>query len=380
MRYSRIIIISLSGLTMIANAGTLEFYSQILFTQPLSGPTLTCGEKNADPTAILWDSADREPPLCNKPRPRQYVPKYKGLAYDILDFESEACFVPDVAYQILDDIISKVLERVTAAKVSDSTQNVLLISRTTSDVLSEMGFALWIPTVTLSDTMFQRRNEAEKFRHVFDCDTGAMILLTIADVLGIKAFLVESTIPSRSDPQRIVHHSFVSWPVSSEQIINWDMNARRICRAPISGQLPYQGKNLTKQQLWGYEIFLRAQLWERGTNYDKALHDYRQAMKDFPEHLGAYNGFAWIVATKKIANRREYIEDALDAAQKASAAREDGNMLDTLACVYAYQGDFKSALETEEHAIKVAPAESLHVFERRRDKFRSGIQNDCTGE
>jgi hypothetical protein len=103
-------------------------------------------------------------------------------------------------------------------------------------------------------------------------------------------------------------------------------------------------------------------------------------MNDFPERPGAHNGFAWIVATKDIPHRRDHLDDALAAASKASAAREDADILDTLACVYAYKGDFAKALETEEHAIRVATAENKPAFERRRDKFRPEIQKDCTGE
>jgi hypothetical protein len=255
LKYCQIALISLSIATSVANAGPITLVrspSEISLNPPFSEPHVVCGAKNAEPTAILWDADDRKPPQCDQEhRPRQYVPKYKGLAYDILNFESEACFVPDVAFQILDDIVTKVVERVTAAGVSDIEQKILLISRTTSAVLSEIGFALWIPTETLSDAMFQRRAETEKFRHIFDCDTGSMILLTIGEALDIKAFLVESTIPSNNNPRRIVQHNFVSWPLNLERSINWDMNAKEICKTPTGGQLPYQGQQLTKRQLWG---------------------------------------------------------------------------------------------------------------------------------
>lgn len=363
-----------------ASSSSVSAKSAKPLNPPLPEPTLVCGAKNVPPTAYAWSEEDRKPPRCESPKVRGYVPKFKGLAYDILNFESEACFVPDETYRILDEIVEEVVKRVNTAGGSDTEQRIVLISRTTSAVLSEMGFALWIPTETLSDAMILRRSESDKFRHIFDCDTGSMILLTISEVMGTKAFLVESTIPSNSDQRKIVQHNFVNWPTSPEQSINWDMNSKEVCTAPKANQLPYQGKNLTKQQLWAYETSLRAHLWERAGRYDKALLDYLQAMKDFPERPGAYNGFAWLVATKEIPNRNAYKEDALAAALKASVAREDANILDTLACVYAFMGNFAKAIEVEELAIKVATADSIPDFRRRLDNFRPGIQKDCTGE
>lgn len=346
----------------------------------LSEPSITCGELNEDPTAYWWNESDRAPRTCPVKSPRKYSAKHKGIGYQILDFESEACFVPDESYKVLDEIVDKVLHRVSAAGTADAEQRALLVSQATSAVLTEMGFALWVPTETLSDSLVSRRKEADQFRRIFDCDTGSFVLLTIAELLNIPAYLVESTIPSSQDPKRIVQHNFVRWPVSTQRSINWDMNAKQVCKSPSEKQLPYQGQILTTKQLWGYEKSLRADLWERQSNYEKALEDYRQAMTDFPERPGGHNGFAWIVATKEIPNRRSLLPEALAAALRASGAREDANMLDTLACVYALRGDFNKALETQNRALAIAPKKSVLEFERRRNKFLPNVQQDCTGE
>jgi hypothetical protein len=347
---------------------------------PSAEATMVCGAINEPPTAALWDDADREPRKCPAAQRRKYSPKYQGLAYQILDFESEACFVPDESYRILDDIVDKVIKRVKAEGPLSAEQKILLISSTTSSVLTDMGFALWIPTATLSDAMIQRRSEKERFRHLFDCDTGSMILLTIAEILKIPASLVESTIPSNSDPKKIVQHNFVRWPIDPERSINWDMNAKQVCSTPMANQLPYQGKNLTISQVWAYERSLRGSLWERQSNYEKALLDYKQAIADFPERPGNQNNFAWLVATKNLSQRRELLPSALAAAVKASEARVDANVLDTLACIYALAGNFDKAIETEMHAVDAATEEDKTAFERRLNKFRAEPRSDCTGE
>ena len=52
---------------------------------------------------------------------------------------------------------------------------------------------------------------------------------------------------------------------------NWDMNFKDICATPTKvEQLPYQGKELTKQQLWAYESQLRGQIWEQTAHYTEA--------------------------------------------------------------------------------------------------------------
>ncbi len=296
-----------------------------------------------------------------------------------MNYESKACFVPDQSFQLLDTIVSKVVERIRAASPSNPEEKTLLISRTTSDVLTEMGFALWIPTNTLSDALSLRRTATDPDRYMFDCDTGSMILLTVADALGMEAALVESTIPGR-DPKEYVQHNFVRWPIGGERFVDWDMNARAVCTAPTAGQLPYQGKALSKVQFWAYETSLRGQVWEKSGFYTEAVNDDLQAMKAFPERPGAYNAFAWVVATKVFPKRNSYSDDALAAALKAVTMREDSGFLDTLACVYAYRGDFAEAAATEKTALTLSPKKTENDFKRRLGKFTSAVPQDCTGE
>jgi tetratricopeptide (TPR) repeat protein len=245
---------------------------------------------------------------------------------------------------------------------------------TTSDVLTEMGFALWIPTNDLSDALSLRRTAAEHDRHIFDCDTGSMILLTVADSLGMDAALVETTIPGH-DPKEIVQHNYVQWRLG-QSYLNWDVNARQACAAPTANQLPFQGRPLTKRQFWAYETSLRGSLWNRTGRYSEAVRDYQASIGAWPERPGAYNGLAWAVATKQFPEREALSDIAMSAALKASSVRPDAGIMDTLACMYAYREDYPNAISTEEKAIEIAPQRSVDDFKRRLGKFRASQNCD----
>jgi hypothetical protein len=328
----------------------------------------------------MWNDSDRQPRHCGAPAPRTYTPHNTGIGFDILRFESEACFVPDESFQLLDTIVDKVVSRINAdTRVLGLAEKALFVSTTTSNVLTEMGFALWIPTNDLSDALNVRRTPSDHDRHIFDCDTGSMILLTVADALGMNAALVESTIAGH-DPKDIVQHNFVQWPVGGGAVINWDMNARQACVAPSANQLPFQGKPLTTLQFWAYESSLRGNLWDRTGHYSEAVRDYQAAISKWPERPGAYNGLAWDVATKDFPERKSLSDSAMNAALEASNARPDANIMDTLACMYAYRGDYANAIATEEKAIELAPQKIVGDLKNRLAKFKASPPRDCTGE
>src|ERR1700722_15365646 len=80
--------------------------SQLLHNKaPLNDRPLMCGDLNAPPTAIFWNDSERQPRHCGPPGNRNYVPSHGGIGFDILRFESEACFVPDESFQLLDSIV-----------------------------------------------------------------------------------------------------------------------------------------------------------------------------------------------------------------------------------------------------------------------------------
>ncbi|MGJ4997709.1 hypothetical protein ACQR0Z_25010 [Bradyrhizobium sp. HKCCYLS3077] len=321
---------------------------------------------------------------CETPIPRTYKPTHRGLGYDILDLESEACFVPDSSYRLLDEILDRVTARLTEPQQSGigiaDEARVIAISELTGDVLAELGFGLYIPTETLGDALVSRSASGMPPRYIFDCDTGSLILLTVAEYLRMPASLVEITLNSGS------LHNYVRWPLSDGRSLDWDTNGRGLCVSP-KDQPTFQAQSMSRSATMGYAATMRAPLWKKQKQYIRALSEYRQDMRDRPGHPSPFNNLAWLIVTTDFSERESLRAEALQAATQAvSLQRQAGaaavtrenlaNYLDTLACAYAYAGDYKNAIASEMEAVSL----SANVeFRQRQAMFANSPPNDCTG-
>jgi hypothetical protein len=63
-----------------------------------------CGDIYAPPFANPADAGRRS---CPTAVPRTYHPRHDGLGYEILRLESDACFVPDEFFQLLDQLVDE---------------------------------------------------------------------------------------------------------------------------------------------------------------------------------------------------------------------------------------------------------------------------------
>jgi tetratricopeptide (TPR) repeat protein len=330
-----------------------------------------CGNMYAPPFAAKGDSGSRK---CGAAVRRIYTSRYRGLGFEILDSESQACFVPDQEYRLLDEIVDAVVKSLKydpsltdrQAKIEQARQ----ISKKISDTLKARGFALYIPTETVSDALIDRNLSGEPERHIFDCDTGSFIFLTVAENLGAPVALVEITLPSGSG------HNYVRWRIDDQTSFDWDMNGQSECVTPAN-IASYEGKSMTRQETLGYALTLRASLWETSGLYGSANSDYREAMKLYPQAPGSYNNFAWMIATKEMPGRKKLEQDALVAAEHAVTIARKPNYLDTLACVCALQGNFQQAIKYESEAAAGDSRNSS--FQERLAQFKSPNPKDCTG-
>lgn len=337
----------------------------------LSGgaPLAHCGDMYAPPFASASDGRHRSCPPAVR---RAYAPRHRGIGFEILDSESKACFVPDQAYRLLDEIVDAVAKDIKynpdlpdrQAKIAQAQQ----ISRKISDTLRARGFALYIPTETLSDALIDRNLPGEPERHVFDCDTGSFIFLTVTENLGAPVSLVGISLPSGSS------HYYARWRIDDQTSMDWDMNGQAECATPV-GLASYEGRSMSRQEALGYALTLRAWQWEVLGRYDEAISDYHQATILYPQAPVSYNNFAWLIATKEVPDRVKLRQDALAAAQQAIAISRKPNYLDTLGCVYALLGDFQQAIKYQSEAVEKDPRNS--AFQERLALFRG--QKDCTG-
>jgi hypothetical protein len=329
-----------------------------------------CGEVTAPPFA---DPRDAEPRSCPPRSQRTYIHRHQGIGFDILDSESEACFVPDQNYRLLDEIIDAVSKDAPydpkSADPIKKLHQLRAISERTSKELTKRGFALHVPTATLSDAMARRNRPGEADRRIFDCDTGSFILLTVAESLGAQASLVDISLPSGDG------HNYVQWKLNDAGAsFNWDMNQQGMCSTPPD--LPStQGVPMSRRETKGYALALRAGLWSTAGNHDAAVKDNLASMDLYPTGAIGYNNYAWAVATKEFAGRKSQASSALRAATQAVSISRSPNYLDTLACVHAFMGNFDDAVKIEIEAVTKVGKKS---FVENLARFRKRV--DCTGQ
>jgi tetratricopeptide (TPR) repeat protein len=244
------------------------------------------------------------------------------------------------------------------------------ISTAISDVLAAKGFELYIPTTTLGEALLARDTSGGKASHIFDCDTGSFIFLTVAEYLKAPVSMVEIKLPSGDG------HNYVRWRIDDQTSFDWDLNGRSECTTPPN--LPsYQGKSMSRSATLGYALTLRAQIWARRKQYPAALSDFRTAMSSYPESPTAYNNFAWLIATTVMPGEEQLSQEALVAANRAISIDRSANYLDTVACVYALRNDFEHAANYEREASAKDPGNA--DFKTRLTSFTSSKPSNCIG-
>lgn len=342
------------------------------FATPLDDSTLrTCGS---------WYFASRQgaPPAreCAVGE-RAYTPRYGGIAYEILDMESEACFVTDESYRLLDRIMDEIHAEIDALGVAsgDAPTPAALnrLGEVTVDALVRNGFRLFIGTRTIGDALTERTAGAQRY-YPFDCDIGALILLTVGQHYGVRGWIVEI----RLSPEDT--HNYVRWALAGGEIVDWDTNGRGPCQTR-GAHPPWQGRAWSHDELISYVLNIRAGTWRNQNNHQSELSDLLRAMELAPAHPNAFNNYAWLVATRALADRDQHSARAHAAALHAVRLERSGNHLDTLACVVALRGDFTGAAALEREAIQlVRNYESARQFSERLSRFTSTPPRDCTGD
>jgi tetratricopeptide (TPR) repeat protein len=109
----------------------------------------------------------------------------------------------------------------------------------------------------------------------------------------------------------------------------------------------------------------------------EAAHEFRESLKLQPDSFVVANELAWLLATHsngEIRNPEEALKLATAAAQATKYRQAD--VLDTLAAAQAANGDFTTALETVNEAVKLAQAAKderrLQDLQRRRKIYEQG--------
>lgn len=116
---------------------------------------------------------------------------------------------------------------------------------------------------------------------------------------------------------------------------------------------------------------IRGIMWSHKKNYEKARDDFEKAWQQDPSALEC-NSLAWFLATCPEPKFRKG-ERAVKLAREACklSDEKDSAFLDTLAAAYAETGDFESAIEWQEKAIKAAPKKLKAGYTERLERYKS---------
>ena len=332
----------------------------------LFGPP-TCGSVRARPHARLSDGYERP---CRDAK-RRYKPRHRGLGFEVLDLESEACGVPDDAYETLDRFLDDVdvrLRTLSSKNFGSERDRALDVLSEISETLASKGFALHVPTLALADALHPRNAPGETPRFTFDCDTGGLLYLTAAENHGLPLSLVKMTLPDGEG------HNYVRWRLSATESLEWDVNGRGECKAP-SVLRDYQRNAMTRDEVIGYAHAIRAEVWRSRGDLARAVADYRESIARQPGAPFALNNLSWLIATRPVPGRLALKDEAVRLAEDAVKIEQIAPHLDTLACAHAFRGEFDRAIATEEEALRLSPRS--RELTARRDRFKRRL--DCTG-
>lgn len=308
----------------------------------------------------------------------KYQRRYNILPQRLLDLDAEATVVPDQAYALLDEIVAEAKARistsqVTAAKKGDERAAIGILT-TIDDVLITHNFVYqpdkkqWPRTMVKSLTAHQlspaqfdhfmasasnarrisRLRRDDPVYYVV-CDTGSLIYMGIGEALGLDL-----------RPVNVPEHTFIRWYYQDGSSFNWDTNfGMKTSDELYSANIPewqiksgFYMRSLTPQEVLGYYYGSRAYLFKDKHDYERAAQDFWRSIELYPDTDLARNNLAWLYATSPTPVTGEQKSAALALALRAASDRFDANHLDTLACAFAINGDFKKAIAFSQEAVE----------------------------
>lgn len=202
--------------------------------------------------------------------------------------------------------------------------------------------------------------------HFVDCDMGALILMSVAQMAGFELNLVE-----------VPDHNFVRWHGLAGQIANWDWTywashpdalyvaQRGISTAQLRRKAFLQSQTATESR--GYFIGVMAIPVQDPA---KKLALRRLAIESAAKNPTTANNAAWAFATVPTGVTPEERRDAIVYGLSAWASQPgDLNFIDTVACSFGAAGNWNLAVALENHAAAIDPAYSANLARLRQKQL-----------
>ncbi len=123
----------------------------------------------------------------------------------------------------------------------------------------------------------------------------------------------------------------------------------------------------------GMRYWIIGNVYYERQNLERAASAYEAAIVLDPKNSDALNNLAWLLATSDNPNLRNP-QKALQYAQKALSLKKAPHIWDTLAeCFYA-NGRNTEAIEAENQALLLSPAEDRPIYEKQVHKFKQAMK------
>jgi len=307
-----------------------------------------------------------------------YRTKCTSIGHRILKEDQRAESVPNSIFKRLDTIILRVQNEITVDNITTINEAKSILERieqvvTTSNFVCSIPYYLvqsfgdgLLPRKLDERLIYAAENELrrpyitahanEMFSHV-DCDLSSLLYLCIAEALHIPLRMVE-----------LPGHNFIRWRLNNYTHLNWDTNYgfnrftdnEYAAHYGVKADQIVNGTyllDLSTDNVEGYFSFVRGITFQSAKKFHESINEYRVAITKYPQSPAARNNIAWLFVSDKSVQQIVTKEEALELMLKACDIYRTDNSLDTLACVYAENGDFKSAItiETEAYSMKALP-------------------------
>lgn len=316
----------------------------------------------------------------------KYVCKYQTTAHSLIQLEEKYSNLPteekrnyyDNMYSIVDKLIDSAKIRLHPflnpnLRIEENKAQTIL--KTIDSLLTEQYFVVCIKVEKLSDALSPRKlNEFSCYKYLYgyrslfcqknpnakyygiDCDLGAILYVSIGEVLNFPIHMVEVT-----------GHNFARWRFSDNSYMNFDNNTGKVytdddfrlgqTATMSTGFTPGEEigchylTDMNREQVTAYYMSTIAITLSQNERYAESENLYKEAIRIRSYDALAMNNLSWMYLTLAQYNNHNYYNEAYRLSEKVDKILPSSiEYRDTYSCACAGVGKFKKAVEVEKLA------------------------------